>query len=770
MPSELSVGQTGGLSSTANLAYGLRASDERLRPQPSRPAPAAAPPAAAVVEEASTIIQAAARSRGVRRDAERSEKWLGDLTRSSAKLDAKALGELGDGKRSIPGPLLGVAGRTQFARAAEEKIAAERAKTLAESNPGRSARKARSGPGGTGIGLRGAVGAVRAANAFSKSSSSSTSQGMKTFRKANIDFVKEGILGPLIDRAARLGEGILAARVRQAEFESRLLPKPVCVASLFGTAVATGDAHSSLAFLEQDGLGVLASRAELLQLSMHTCPLPQLGLQPLVRQTAQQASELPTTAPIHSVCVDAATARVFALHTDGVMLVWGARHGELRHSAPLLPPPAMQSAPTEPLIAVDEESQLLLFDCSWHDGTVRVLEPLSLDTLSSVSVALPGEPPGTRRVAHLAYIELVQLLLLSLEGSAAVLAFDAGSGALRAELGGHLGAPPRLQWLLRLQRLATLGGGTPPFGDASAGGDCSVRVWSLTPRRANPPPNDYFAEVQRRAAAKREAEGKRGDPSGVGDGPPAIEVVCERVLTGHTAAVTDVTFLPDSALLVTSAMDCSVRFWDVDAMPHPLTAPEGGAHVRVGPGRYEPMRPEWTVTNPPYVNCLVIHTAEPPLRLGVVTGWRGPEGLLVLTARGTPFKGKAVVGPPSSNSPPPGGHLALWAVTRALLQIEAARFDEILDKDTYATLEATAAKDWRAALLRLRAAEAGLGDVVANARRTHDSARTARMELLRHASLHRASLADSLDESLLRQVQLISMDCDGLRWSTIEYD
>ena len=78
-----------------------------------------------------------------------------------------------------------------------------------------------------------------------------------------------------------------------------------------------------------------------------------------------------------------------------------------------------------------------------------------------------------------------------------------------------------------------------------------MRVWSLTPRRANPPPNDYFAEVQRQAAAKREAEGKRGDPSGVGDGPPAIEVVCERVLTGHLAAVTDVTVLPVAALLGT---------------------------------------------------------------------------------------------------------------------------------------------------------------------------------------------------------------------------
>ena len=39
--------------------------------------------------------------------------------------------------------------------------------------------------------------------------------------------------------------------------------------------------------------------------------------------------------------------------------------------------------------------------------------------------------------------------------------------------------------------------------------------------------------------------------------------------------------MSEAALLVTSSLDCSVRFWDVDATPHPLTAPEGGAHVRV---------------------------------------------------------------------------------------------------------------------------------------------------------------------------------------------
>ena len=77
--------------------------------------------------------------------------------------------------------------------------------------------------------------------------------------------------------------------------------------------------------------------------------------------------------------------------------------------------------------------------------------------------------------------------------------------------------------------------------------------------------------------------------------------------------------------------------------------------------RYEQMRPEWTVTNPPYVNCLVLHTTEPPIALGAATAWRGPEGLLVLTARGTSFSGRSVVGPPPSALPPPGGHLSMCA-------------------------------------------------------------------------------------------------------------
>lgn len=171
---------------------------------------------------------------------------------------------------------------------------------------------------------------------------------------------------PMIDEAVRLGEAMLAARARQAAFESRLLNKSICVATLFGTASVSGDAHSSVAVVEQDGMAIVASRAELMQLSMHAAPLPRLGLAPLVRQTELQAADLPSIVPLHSVAMDAAAARVFALHVDGCMLVWGGRHGELRHSAHLLPTSAMASAPSHSLLSVNEESQLVAYARHFH--------------------------------------------------------------------------------------------------------------------------------------------------------------------------------------------------------------------------------------------------------------------------------------------------------------------------------------------------------------------------------------------------------------------
>lgn len=672
-------------------------------------------------DDASAAIQAAVRGNQARQEQRQRSAWLHDVSSHSRVLTPRDLGDLGGGRMAIPDALLGTTSRQSAVNAASRRVRDAKELNIGKASTARpskgrlpdDAKRPTSRPG-------------LPSRSSAASAKSAPPRAEPEWRRANKEFVMQAVLGPMIDRAARLGEGMIAARKRQAEFERRPLQKPVCVASLFGTGGVSGDAHSVLSVVEQDGICLVSSRNELQQLSLHTAPLPQLGLAPLVRQSEQQAAELPSTAALHSVAVDASAARVFALHADGCMLVWGARHGDLRHSAQLLPSVAMAAAPSQPLLAVDEESQLVLLDCSWHDGTVRVLEPLSLDVLAAVSVSLPNEPPGTRRLHNLLYIECVQLIACAFEGTSQVIGFDGGNGEPRCQLGGHSGSPPLLRWLLRLQRLATLGGGSEPFGDDSSSGDCSIRLWKLV---AIPPAKGSLA-----------------------DGPAGVEATCERVLLGHTAGLTDATFLPDSNLLVTCAHDRSIRFWDVEAVPHPLTAPEGGAHVRVGPGQYEPMRPEWTVTNPPYVNCLVLHTQDAPIALGAASGWHGPEGLAVLTAHTQPRRGQSLLGPPPSALPAQGGTVALWAVTRTFTTVEAKRFDEVLSKSTYSELEATAARDWREALQRLREAEAGLSDGFRAERKSFDAGRVRTMELLRASSLQRPALTSTLDEGSIKRL------------------
>ena len=290
------------------------------------------------------VIQAAARGRKSRTAATRTAAWLTDLANNS-RIDPRALGQLGGGKQSVPAPLLGNINRASALRAVSERVARERAQGAGGFKPGlpEAARRPAVKAGSNGRG-RGRTGGPRLGV---------TPMPIREpeLRRATREFIANAILSPIVDRAAKQGEAILAARARQAEFELRPLQKPVCTASLFGTGPIAGDGHSRLHFIEQDGLGLLTSRAELLKLSMHSAPLPQLGLHPLVQQSQRQAAELPSTARLHSVAVDAASARVFALHVDGCMMVWGGRHGELRHSAQVRPQP-----PTHPPTPSDEHT------------------------------------------------------------------------------------------------------------------------------------------------------------------------------------------------------------------------------------------------------------------------------------------------------------------------------------------------------------------------------------------------------------------------------
>ena len=86
--------------------------------------------------------------------------------------------------------------------------------------------------------------------------------------RAAKEHVRKTVVEPMIDAAVKEAQAMERARARQEEFESRPLLKPLCTASLFGTAAVSGDAHCSVGFMEQDGLGLVTSRAELQQLSM----------------------------------------------------------------------------------------------------------------------------------------------------------------------------------------------------------------------------------------------------------------------------------------------------------------------------------------------------------------------------------------------------------------------------------------------------------------------------------------------------------------------
>ena len=145
-----------------------------------------------------------------------------------------------------------------------------------------------------------------------------------------------------------------------------------------------------------------------------------------------------------------------------------------------------------------------------------------------------------------------------------------------------------------------------------------------------------------------------------------------------------------------SRLDCSIRFWDPTATPHLLTAPEGGAHVRVSAGVFAPMAPEWTLTNPAYVNCLLLQTEDPPVSLAAGAGSTGPESLLALCVR------PELVAPAGLEvGDLQGGSLGLWGVTRNTSEVEAWRFDEPLSKEAYMKLEAKAAAAWRDEMSRV---------------------------------------------------------------------
>ena len=302
------------------MARALRFTSPKARSFGERPvmqsemgtAPAAGVPA--------VPIQAAFRGHRDRTQLKARSSWIADVAQGDA-LTPRALGDVNGETGSRPRALLGVdsSSAREYARSRAAASRAAKAATRESSEaPSKTlVKNARSPPP-----PRGQVRAGAKAPGAQKAEVATSKELRESFDKL--------IISPMVERAAKEGEAMLAARRRQREWEQRSLSKPVFSASLFVSLPTRSDSASSLAFVpEGGGTCVVCGTQELPVLQLGATSLEALRLAPLVKTSP---AKLPTTAPLQSVCCDAGSGCVSALHTDGTLLVWGARTGELRHA------------------------------------------------------------------------------------------------------------------------------------------------------------------------------------------------------------------------------------------------------------------------------------------------------------------------------------------------------------------------------------------------------------------------------------------------------
>ncbi len=430
-----------------------------------------------------------------------------------------------------------------------------------------------------------------------------------------------------------------------------------------------------------------------------------LALEPLVTADLH----LPTRAHLHSVAIDPSAGSIFALHDDGWLLLWSTRHGELRHSAPLLTKEEAARLPSGSVLTADPASGLYLFNATWLDSTVHVLEPLAADTVTTVRV-MAAEAERHDSASELLYLHEMQLLLVGTPGDAKIRGYgtDAALGELSGEfaepvvvLSGHEGAAPPV-----VRALSALG------LTATGGADGTICLWRVT-------------------------ESAAGGGGGGGADGGGWDASCEAVLRGHSGPVVDVAWLPAAKLIATVADDKSVRFWDPTATPLPLVAPDNGAHVRYGFGDFRPARPEWTRSNPAFVNCLTLHLTQTPLAIAPVSDWSGPEAVLVHATAGGAR----------------GGSLQLWSVTRSAVSVPACRFDEPLPPADYAAREQADASTWRDALGGLSDWNASLSATKIAERRLQTATRGKADGAICRASVLRSTVEAPLDATRLKEAR-----------------
>ena len=196
--------------------------------------------------QSATQIEAAARGHADRRSLKQRASWLSDLEQQPALTPRMVEGRDATSKAARPRALLGVdtrnAQQAARARVAVKEPAAPPppADVVPKKAPAASSRPRTAPPPSRGRGTG------RDGKGKGAASDEMSSRQVKLF-------VDKLILGPTIDRAAKQGEALLAARRRQQEYENRPVPKPVFTGTMFASLPCRASADSVVGFMPDDG-------------------------------------------------------------------------------------------------------------------------------------------------------------------------------------------------------------------------------------------------------------------------------------------------------------------------------------------------------------------------------------------------------------------------------------------------------------------------------------------------------------------------------------
>ena len=179
-------------------------------------------------------LQAAVRGHKDRATIKARNSWMEDLSKGG-KLTPRALGDANGELGSRPRALMGVdtssalkdaRSRAEKSRASDRAASSSSAAAPAAAKPlslSEQRRQERMDKGG----FKGAPSAEQKKNA------EAAKRADHVAHRQLKDFLDKLVITPLVERATKEGEAVLAARQRQREWETRQLPKPVFSASLF---------------------------------------------------------------------------------------------------------------------------------------------------------------------------------------------------------------------------------------------------------------------------------------------------------------------------------------------------------------------------------------------------------------------------------------------------------------------------------------------------------------------------------------------------------